>query len=203
MHRHPVPHMRGRAARASGGYSRAAGHLPRMAILPHRAGARFGRRGRIAAAGTGGAMVCGPHQGAGAGKAAALAQRRRTELPPASMPLISAATASCKADFSLPSGVLECASAASFRMPTISASGRIFRSFSASSNDSQIASAAVPETSFGCIILNFLSVVITMTDKGCIGCAARAPWPEIMHNGLIDISIGAFFVWHQPCRNRA
>lgn len=70
-------------------------------------------------------------------------QRRRTELPLLIILLIKSATAAC-ISASPPSGANSCAAAASLRIPRISFSGRILRSFSASRSASQIDKAAVP-----------------------------------------------------------
>jgi hypothetical protein len=78
---------------------------------------------------------------------------RRTEFPPASIPLISFATAAWCPGLPSFSGISACAVAASLRIPTISRSGRTFRSFSARSNDSTIASAADPGTSLAWVIM--------------------------------------------------
>lgn len=67
---------------------------------------------------------------------------------------MSAATAAFSAS-PMPAGAFSCADAASLRIPTISRSGRILWSFSASSNDSQMASAAVPAMSLGGVMVGF------------------------------------------------
>jgi hypothetical protein len=74
--------------------------------------------------------------------------RLRTELPPARMPLIIAATASCISDSPLSTDAASWAAAASLRMPTTSNSARIFMSPRQRRSDSQIAKAASPETSW-------------------------------------------------------